>query len=76
MAIMIRDDNQETCKVKEDEVQEMNPPKYYQCEDMANLTYLNEASVLFNLKARYIEKLIYVSLILFLRFIKAPTHLM
>ena len=39
---MIRDDNGEECKVKEDEVQEMNPPKYYQCEDMANLTYLNE----------------------------------
>ena len=56
---MIRDDNQETCKVKEDEVQEMNPPKYYQCEDMANLTYLNEGSVLDVLRSRYVEFLIY-----------------
>ena len=37
----------------------MNPPKYDCCEDMSNLTYLNDASVLFNLKQRYIERLIY-----------------
>jgi len=30
------------------------------CEDMSSLTYLNDASVLWNLKARYVEKLIYV----------------
>ena len=40
MAAMIRDD--EECKVKEDDVQEMNPPRYYQCKDMANLIYLDE----------------------------------
>ena len=28
---------------------------------MSNLTYLNEASVLHNMKARYVAKLIYVS---------------
>ncbi len=39
----------------------MNPPKFEKCEDMANLTYLNEASVLWNLKARYQANLIYVS---------------
>ena len=38
---------------------QVNPPKFDMCEDMSNLTYLNEASVLFNLKARYVEKLIY-----------------
>ena len=42
----------------------MNPPKFEKCEDMSNLTYLNEASVLHNLKARYVAKLIYVSMIL------------
>lgn len=39
----------------------MNPPKYEKCEDMSNLTYLNDASVLWNLKARYVNQLIYVS---------------
>ena len=39
----------------------MNPPKFEKCEDMSNLTYLNEASVLHNLRARYQAKLIYVS---------------
>jgi myosin heavy chain 6/7 len=38
---------------------QVNPPKYDCCEDMSNLTYLNDASVLFNLKQRYIERLIY-----------------
>lgn len=28
---------------------------------MSNLTYLNDASVLWNLKARYVNQLIYVS---------------
>ncbi len=31
------------------------------CEDMADLTYLNDASILENLRARYYHKLIYVS---------------
>jgi myosin heavy subunit len=44
---------------KQDVVGQVNPPKYDCCEDMSNLTYLNEASVLFNLKQRYVEKLIY-----------------
>ena len=44
---------------KQEEVGQVNPPKFDMCEDMANLTYLNEASVLFNLKARYVERLIY-----------------
>lgn len=41
----------------------MNPPKFEKCEDMASLTYLNEASVLYNLKSRYTSALIYVSLL-------------
>ena len=39
----------------------MNPPKYEKIEDMANMTYLNEAAVLHNLSARYKASLIYVS---------------
>ena len=40
----------------------MNPPKYEKCTDMASLTYLNEASVLYNLKSRYETGFIYVSM--------------
>ncbi len=43
-----------------DDVQKMNPPKFNKVEDMAELTCLNEASVLFNLKERYYSGLIYV----------------
>merc|ERR1719446_643606 len=44
---------------KKDLVGQVNPPKFEKCEDMSNLTYLNEASVLYNLKSRYVTKLIY-----------------
>ena len=39
----------------------MNPPKFDKEEDMADLTCLNEASVLHNVKERYFSGLIYVS---------------
>ena len=47
--------------VKKDDVQQMNPPKFDKIEDMANMTYLNEASVLGNLRSRYCNGYIYVS---------------
>jgi len=47
--------------VKKDSIQQMNPPKFEKVEDMANLTYLNEASVLHNLRSRYTGGYIYVS---------------
>jgi len=53
---------QETSKlisVAKDDVQKMNPPKFNKVEDMAELTCLNEASVLYNLKDRYYSGLIY-----------------
>lgn len=49
--------------VKKDLLQQVNPPKFEKCEDMSNLTYLNDASVLYNLKERYYSNLIYVSLL-------------
>ncbi|XP_071512243.1 myosin heavy chain, muscle-like [Panulirus ornatus] len=49
----------ETKNFKKDVVAQVNPPKYEKCEDMSNLTYLNDASVLYNLKSRYVSKLIY-----------------
>lgn len=49
-------------KVHRDDCQKMNPPKFSKVEDMAELTCLNEASVLHNLKDRYYSGLIYVSI--------------
>ncbi|XP_052069305.1 myosin heavy chain, non-muscle-like isoform X3 [Mytilus californianus] len=46
-------------RVHRDDCQKMNPPKFNKVEDMAELTCLNEASVLFNLKDRYYSGLIY-----------------
>ena len=37
----------------------MNPPKFDKVEDMAELTWLNEASVLHNVRDRYFSNLIY-----------------
>ncbi|KAG7472422.1 hypothetical protein MATL_G00108540 [Megalops atlanticus] len=48
-----------TLTVKEDDIQQMNPPKFDMIEDMAMLTNLNEASVLFNLRRRYHSWMIY-----------------
>ncbi|XP_039253980.1 myosin heavy chain, skeletal muscle, adult-like [Styela clava] len=45
--------------VKEDNIHEQNPPKFQMIEDMANLTYLNEPSVLYNLRRRYEKFMIY-----------------
>ncbi|CAJ0936028.1 unnamed protein product, partial [Mesorhabditis belari] len=42
-----------------DDVQRTNPPKFEKTEDMANLTMLNEAGILHNLKSRYFSDLIY-----------------
>lgn len=46
-------------RIHRDDCQKMNPPKFSKVEDMAELTCLNEASVLFNLKDRYYSGLIY-----------------
>jgi len=46
--------------IKKDGIQQMNPPKFEKIDDMASLTYLNEASILHNLRARYYAGLIYV----------------
>ncbi|KAL1130759.1 hypothetical protein AAG570_012000 [Ranatra chinensis] len=48
--------------VPKDDIQKMNPPKFDKVEDMAELTCLNEASVLHNIKDRYYSGLIYVSI--------------
>ncbi|XP_059804805.1 myosin-4-like [Hypanus sabinus] len=52
-------EDKRTVTVKEDEVLPMNPPKFDKIEDMAMMTHLNEASVLYNLKERYAAWMIY-----------------
>ncbi|KAG9335084.1 hypothetical protein JZ751_005760, partial [Albula glossodonta] len=52
-------DTEETKTVKEEDVTPMNPPKFDKIEDMAMMTHLNEASVLYNLKERYAAWMIY-----------------
>ncbi|XP_068940839.1 putative uncharacterized protein MYH16 [Petaurus breviceps papuanus] len=49
----------QTLTVKKDDIQQMNPPKFYQANDMADMTFLNEASVLDNLRQRYTNMRIY-----------------
>ncbi|CAL4063540.1 unnamed protein product [Meganyctiphanes norvegica] len=48
-----------TKEFKQDAVKQVNPPKYEKCEDMSNLTFLNDPSVFYNLKTRYQAQLIY-----------------
>ncbi|XP_033118965.1 myosin heavy chain, striated muscle-like isoform X4 [Anneissia japonica] len=45
--------------LKKDDTQQMNPPKFDKIEDMASMTFLNEAAVLGNLRQRYVSGLIY-----------------
>ena len=42
-----------------DKIEKQNPPKYELLEDLANMTYLSEASVVYNLSERYVRFLIY-----------------
>ena len=58
-----------TVRVPRDSIQKMNPPKFEKVEDMASLTFLNEASVLQNLRERFHSGLIYVSSVFYISFI-------
>ncbi|ETE73299.1 Myosin-9, partial [Ophiophagus hannah] len=58
-AILELAENGKKVRVNKDDIQKMNPPKFSKVEDMAELTCLNEASVLHNLKERYYSGLIY-----------------
>ena len=52
-------ENGKRISIHRDDTQRVNPPKFTKVEDMSDLTYLNDASVLFNLKERYYAGLIY-----------------
>merc|ERR1711892_330443 len=51
--------NGEVKVFKEDQLQQVNPPKFDCSDDMADLTYLGDACVLWNSVVRYINQLIY-----------------
>lgn len=53
--------NEQEKTLKKEFISQVNPPKFEKVEDMADLTYLNDAAVLHNLRQRYYAKLIYVS---------------
>ncbi|XP_075181073.1 uncharacterized protein LOC142251908 [Anomaloglossus baeobatrachus] len=57
--VTVNTDDGRTVTVKEELVNPQNPPKFDKIEDMAMLTHLNEASVLYNLKERYAAWMIY-----------------
>ncbi|KAK7939310.1 hypothetical protein WMY93_002636 [Mugilogobius chulae] len=57
--VLVELSNGQKATVNKDDIQKMNPPKFSKVEDMAALTFLNEASVLHNLKERYFSSLIY-----------------
>ncbi|KAG1930685.1 myosin-10 [Pimephales promelas] len=68
-------DSGKKIKVSKDDIQKMNPPKFSKVEDMAELTCLNEASVLHNLRERYYSGLIYTYSGLFCVVINPYKHL-
>ncbi|XP_075422211.1 myosin-11 isoform X2 [Ascaphus truei] len=57
--VLVELENGKKFTLSKDDIQKMNPPKFSKVEDMAELTCLNEASVLHNLRERYFSGLIY-----------------
>ncbi|XRM38341.1 class II myosin [Aspergillus tubingensis] len=64
--MLVQTDNGEQREVDADQVDKVNPAKFDKADDMAELTHLNEASVVHNLHTRYQADLIYTYSGLFL----------
>lgn len=65
--VTVKKNGSETVKELPQKVLEnCNPPKFNKCEDMAEITHLNEPSVVYNLFLRYNDDLIYTYSGLFL----------
>ncbi|KNF04129.1 hypothetical protein PSTG_02833 [Puccinia striiformis f. sp. tritici PST-78] len=64
--VEVRCVDDKTRTVKMDILEKMNPPKFNKVEDIADLTFLNEPSVVHNLRQRYESKMIYTYSGLFL----------
>lgn len=64
--ILVRCEDDTDCVVSPNVIEKVNPPQFDKVSDMAELTYLNEASVVYNLSRRYADDLIYTYSGLFL----------
>ncbi|KAJ6092567.1 hypothetical protein N7486_007856 [Penicillium sp. IBT 16267x] len=64
--LLVQSDDGEQREVDADQVDKVNPAKFDKADDMAELTHLNEASVVHNLHTRYQSDLIYTYSGLFL----------
>ncbi|KAJ5461688.1 Myosin type-2 heavy chain 2 [Penicillium daleae] len=64
--LLVQTDDGEPREVDADQVDKVNPAKFDKADDMAELTHLNEASVVHNLHTRYQSDLIYTYSGLFL----------
>ncbi|KAF7167206.1 hypothetical protein CNMCM5623_000601 [Aspergillus felis] len=64
--LLVQSDDGEQREVEADQVDKVNPAKFDKADDMAELTHLNEASVVHNLHSRYQADLIYTYSGLFL----------
>ncbi|KIX10134.1 uncharacterized protein Z518_01215 [Rhinocladiella mackenziei CBS 650.93] len=64
--VLVQFDNGSQIETDVDEVDKVNPAKFDKADDMAELTHLNEASVIHNLLTRYQADLIYTYSGLFL----------
>ena len=57
--LLVELENGKRITIHKDDTQRVNPPKFDRVEDMSELTCLNDASVLFNIKERYYSGLVY-----------------
>ncbi|CAG8015523.1 unnamed protein product [Penicillium salamii] len=64
--LLVQSDNGDQREIDADQVDKVNPAKFDKADDMAELTHLNEASVVHNLHTRYQSDLIYTYSGLFL----------
>lgn len=65
--VIVTENNQETHQTyTKKEIEPCNPTKFNKCNDMAELTHLNEPSVIYNMELRYTDDLIYTYSGLFL----------
>lgn len=67
LKVTVKNGAQESVReVPQKDVESCNPAKFNKCEDMAELTHLNEPSVIYNMYLRYNDDLIYTYSGLFL----------